>query len=156
MATTTDARMDIEALFTSDAARMWRSLLLATGDSELARDAVAEAFAQALRRGSELRDAEAWVWRTAFRIADREAASRLDLDQLPTDLIAPDEGSLIEVFSALNVLTTHQRTALVLADYAGYPHRAIARILGSTTSAVGVHLYRARRRMRRLLEVDDD
>lgn len=139
VATTTQARTEIEELFEQDAPRMWRSMFLATGDSELARDAVAEAFAQALRRGSELRDPGTWIWRAAFRIADREAASRRGLDQLEGDLIAPDEGSLIELFSALSALTKHQRTALVLADYAGYPHRAIAKILGSTTSAVGVH-----------------
>jgi DNA-directed RNA polymerase specialized sigma24 family protein len=45
---------------------------------------------------------------------------------------------------------------VVLADYAGYPHAEIARLLGSTTSAVGVHVHRGRRTLRALLEVSDD
>jgi DNA-directed RNA polymerase specialized sigma24 family protein len=49
-----------------------------------------------------------------------------------------------------------QRASLVLADYAGWSHREIARALGSTVSAVGVHVHRARKRLRDLLEDDDD
>jgi DNA-directed RNA polymerase specialized sigma24 family protein len=45
---------------------------------------------------------------------------------------------------------------VVLADFAGYPHADIARILGSSTSAVGVHVHRGRRKLRLLLEVTDD
>jgi len=41
-------------------------------DPEVASDAVAEAFAQLIRRGDEVRDPRAWVWRSAFRIADRD------------------------------------------------------------------------------------
>lgn len=156
VATATGARLGIEALFAEQAGRMWRSLLLTTGDPEVARDAVAEAFAQALGRGDALRDPAAWVWRTAFRIADRETSARQALEVLPDELPGVEDASLVELFSSLGVLTKHQRTALVLADYAGYPHRTIARILGSSTSAIGVHVYRARRRMRTLLEVEND
>src|SRR3954452_4927403 len=59
----------VEAVFRSVHRRLWRSLLLFTGDAELASDAVAEAFAQVLRRGGAVDDVEAWVWRSAFRIA---------------------------------------------------------------------------------------
>jgi hypothetical protein len=40
---------------------MWRALLVFAGDAEVASDAVAEAFAQALRRGGEIRDPKRWV-----------------------------------------------------------------------------------------------
>jgi len=43
----------------------------------------------------------------------------------------------------------------VLHDYAGYPASEIASIIGSTAPAVFVHLSRARKRLRTLLEVDD-
>ena len=42
------------------------------GDREVASDAVAEAFAQALRRGDAIRSPERWLWRTIFRIAAGE------------------------------------------------------------------------------------
>jgi RNA polymerase sigma-70 factor (ECF subfamily) len=59
------------------------------------------------------------------------------------------------MLGALARLTTHQRTAVVLADYAGFSHREIAEVLTSTVSAVGVHVYRGRRRLRRILGDDD-
>ncbi len=60
---------DIEAVYRAHAPRLWRSLRAWTGDATITDDAVAEAFAQALRRGDALRDPERWVWRTAYRIA---------------------------------------------------------------------------------------
>src|SRR5437867_11887043 len=60
---------EIERLYREQGSRMWRALLAFAGDPEVASDAVAEAFAQALRRGGEIRDPQRWVWRAAFRIA---------------------------------------------------------------------------------------
>jgi RNA polymerase sigma-70 factor, ECF subfamily len=59
----------IEDVYRGHAVRMWRSVRAWSGDASIAEDAVAEAFAQALRRGPELRDPERWVWRAAYRIA---------------------------------------------------------------------------------------
>ncbi len=56
--------------------RLWRALLAFGADPELASDAVAEAFSQAIARGSDVRDVEAWVWRSAFRIAGGMLAER--------------------------------------------------------------------------------
>ncbi|HJS26677.1 MAG TPA: hypothetical protein VJ913_06090, partial [Actinomycetota bacterium] len=55
---------------------MWRAVLAFAGDPEVASDAVAEAFAQVLRRGEDVRDPEGWVWRAAFRIASGELKER--------------------------------------------------------------------------------
>lgn len=49
--------------------RLWRSVLGWSGDRDIASDAVAEAFAQAARRGAAIDDLGRWVWRAAFRIA---------------------------------------------------------------------------------------
>ena len=66
----------VEAVYRSVHPRLWRSLLSYTGDAELASDAEAEAFAQVLRRGDAVDDVEAWVWRSAFRIASGLLAAR--------------------------------------------------------------------------------
>ena len=68
-------------------ARLWRAVFLYAGDREVASDAVAEAFAQALRRGDNLQSPERWVWRSAFRIAAGELSRR---KREATDLM--DEG----------------------------------------------------------------
>jgi hypothetical protein len=56
----------LEGVYREHATRLWRALIAYTGDPEVASDAVAEAFAQALRRGDALRAPERWVWTAAF------------------------------------------------------------------------------------------
>jgi RNA polymerase sigma-70 factor (ECF subfamily) len=144
----------IEALYRSDGDRLWRAVLMYAGDPEVASDAVAEAFAQALRRGDAVRDPRRWVWRATFRIAAGELKERRRV------VVSADEGYEhselpLQLGMALAKLSPHQRAAVVLHHYVGYPVRDVARIIGSTASAVGVHLYRGRRRLRRLLEEGD-
>ena len=52
------------------------ALVLLTGDSDLASDAMAEAFAQGIARGTSIHRPGAWVWKAAFMIA-RGELSRL-------------------------------------------------------------------------------
>jgi hypothetical protein len=59
----------VEECYRAEHARLWRSLLLFSGDADLASDAVSEAFTQALHRGTAIRDLRRWVWRAAFAIA---------------------------------------------------------------------------------------
>src|SRR5215217_2806335 len=58
-----------EELYRTHGPRLLRNVLLYSGDREIANDAVAEAFAQAMRRGEAVRDPLAWVTRASFRIA---------------------------------------------------------------------------------------
>ncbi len=151
-----DAERDLEDLYRGHGDRLWRSVWLSTGSPEVADDAVAEAFAQALARGDELRDPLAWIWRTAFRIAAGEMKQMRATSPLSVDTAEPPTRSLVDLSRALARLSDRQRASLVLADYAAYSHREIAEILGTSTSAVAVHVHRARRRMRTLLEDHDD
>jgi RNA polymerase sigma-70 factor (ECF subfamily) len=152
---------DLERLYREEGARLWRAVLLWSGDPHVASDAVAEAFAQALRRGEAIRSPAAWVWRVAFRVAaaDLQRGRRLEPidDRMADGRADPATGDdLMDLMRALRGLPAKQRAAVILHHYAGYPRAEVARIIGSTTSAVGVHLHRGRRRLRRSLEVDDD
>lgn len=141
----------LELLFRAEAPRLWRSLLLFTGSRDVADDAVAEAFAQALRRGDAIRDPSAWIRRVAFQLARSELQrqrSQVELRDVALDV--PE--SVVELREALARLSPNQRVSVVLADYAGVSHREIARILGSTVGAVGVHVFRGRRKLRDLLQ----
>ena len=60
----------VEALYRTHGEGIWRAVMAYTQDPDLASDAVAEAFAQALVRRSAIRSPARWVWRTAFRIAE--------------------------------------------------------------------------------------
>lgn len=151
----TDHRAALEGVYLEHGDRLWRALVLATGSSDIAAEAVAETFAQLIARGPAVKDPAAWIWRSAFRIASGEMQRRRLLDPLPDELPFDAPEPLIDLSRALRTLTPHQRTAVVLADYAGWGHADIARLLGSTPAAVAVHVHRARRRLRALLEVDD-
>ena len=126
------------------------------GDREVASDAVAEAFAQALRRGDAMQDPLRWIWRAAFRIAAGELKERGRFHHASADSgYEPDE-PVTDLLEALAKLSPKQRAAVLLHHYAGYPVKEVAEIIGSTTAAVKVHLMRGRNRLRDLLGEEHD
>lgn len=146
---------EVEAVYRQDGDRLWRALYAFTGNEDVASDAVAEAFAQALRRGSAIRDVRGWVWRSAFNLAkgDLKRQSNLQRGPMPEgafhDLHA--DGHLL---AALQGLTPQQRAVIVLHYYADCPVREIARRTGINPLAVRAHLSRGRKRLRFLLGDD--
>jgi RNA polymerase sigma factor (sigma-70 family) len=146
----------LERVYREHGDRLWRAVLAFAGDREVASDAVAEAFAQALRRGDEIREPDRWVWRAAFRIARGELKARRDRGQglpLREERYGMDTGT-VELIGALRRLPPKQRASVVLHHGAGYPVREVASIIGSTPAAVRVHLSRGRRRLRELMGGD--
>jgi RNA polymerase sigma factor (sigma-70 family) len=150
-----DVQGGIERLYREQGDRLWRAVLLYAGDGEIASDAVAEAFAQALRRGEAIRSPDLWVWRTAFRIAAGELKRRRSLSEMPVDSAYELPAQTGELLVALPRLSPKQRASVILHYHAGYSLREVAEIIGSTQSAVGVHLNRARKRLREELGDED-
>jgi len=152
------SRVDrIERLYRERGDRIWRGLLAFAGDPEVASDAVAEAFAQVLRRGDEVRDPERWIWRAAFRIAAGELKERRRTVETTAAVGSYEmEEPARDLVVALGALSERQRASVVLHDAAGYSAREVAKIVGSTEAAVRVHLVRARRRLQELLKDDHD
>ncbi len=149
-----DGVAELERLYRRDGARLWRSLLGFTGNPDVATDAMAEAFAQALARGSAVGHPDRWVWRAAFRIAAGEMKRRGQLRQIEERVYEiPDPP--VDLLRALRGLPPRQRAAIVLRFYAGYETREVAAILGTTSGTVRVHLSQGRRRLRMLLEGED-
>lgn len=149
------AGSEVEAVYRQDGDRLWRALYAFANDENVASDAVAEAFAQALRRGSAIRDVRAWVWRAAFQLArgDLKRQSGLSRGPMPEGAIHdrhPDH----QLLDALQGLTAQQRAAIVLHYYADCPVREIARRTGMNPLAVRAHLSRGRKRLRVLLGDD--
>jgi RNA polymerase sigma-70 factor (ECF subfamily) len=143
---------DVEAVYRRDGDRLWRALYAFAGDEDIASDAVAEAFAQALRRGSEIREVRNWVWRSAFRLAagDLKRQSSLARGPLPEGSFHdahPDE----QLLDALQGLTPQQRAVIVLHYYADCPVSEISRRTGINPLAVRAHLSRGRKHLRVLL-----
>jgi RNA polymerase sigma-70 factor (ECF subfamily) len=149
----------LRSVFESEHGRLWRSVLAYTGDPEVASDAVAEAFAQALRRGDAVRDPQAWVWRAAFRIAagqmsSRREAGEIDLDAMrqPSTDTLPDE--VAALLDALARLTAPDRQVVVLILVGGLSAAEVGAVANTSAGAVRVRLHRARARLREALEAE--
>lgn len=153
---TTSREAELSRLWNEQGPRLWRAILAYGGDREVAADAVAEAFAQYLRRGGEVRSPSGWIWRAAFRLAAGELQRRRrwgsTLEEEPYEMPEP----AADLLRALSRLSPRQRAALVLHYYGGYTAREAASILGSSAATVRVHLSQGRKRLRRLLEESDD
>ena len=150
----TDRARAVERLYREEGERLWRTIVMQTGDRELASDASAEAFAQLLARWDAVRDPRAWLWKAALRIADRAAAERRLLAPAEATYDLPE--SLVDLVRGLATLSPMQRTAVALRYVDDRSIADIAELLGSSRSAVAVHLFRGRKRLLHFLEVRDD
>jgi len=152
-----ESRDEIEHVWLSHRATMWRSLVAWTGDRELSSDAVSEAFAQALGRGDALEAPARWIWKAAYRIAAGELATRRregSAERVP-DRMGELPEPVSDLVTALRTLSPNQRTAAVLRFYADLPTRDVAYVLGCSQTTVRVHLAQARKRLRPSLEERD-
>lgn len=141
----------IEAIYRQEADRMWRALFAFSADADIASDAVAESFAQAIRRGDAIRDPRAWVWRSGFKIAAGELKQRArNRHDLPDGSYVDPEADA-ELLEALARLPHAQRAAVILHYYADASVREISRRTGSSQLAVRTNLSRGRRRLKQLL-----
>ncbi|MGZ4131685.1 MAG: RNA polymerase sigma factor [Actinomycetota bacterium] len=146
----------IAELYREQGPRMWRALLGFTGDPELASDALAEAFARALRDGDRIRDVSAWTWRVAFRVASADLRLRSSAPAPAAPVAYEMPEPVPELMGALRSLSPNQRLAVVLHDYADRPTGEVAEVLGCSRATVHVHLSQGRRRLRALLEDTDE
>ena len=141
----------IEAIYRQEADRLWRALFAYAGDPEIASDAVSESFAQAIRRGSAIRDPRAWVWKSGFRIAAGELKHRSLSDHVVPDGSYLDPEMDTELLGALAQLADGQRAAVILHYYADASVREISRRTGMSQLSVRANLSRGRKRLKLLL-----
>lgn len=150
-----DREQEVERLYRTEGGKLWRAVMAYCGDPEVASDAVSEAFAQVLSRGTAVRDPRSWLWRSTFRIAAGELQKgRRTIDSF-SDVTYEMPEPISDVLLALRTLSPKQRAAVILHDYADLPTSDVARILGVGQATVRVHVSKGRRRLRRLLEEHD-
>jgi RNA polymerase sigma factor (sigma-70 family) len=152
----TEAKRALERVYVEQGAKLWRALVAYTGDPDLASDSLAESFAQALARGTAIREPGSWVWTAAFRIATGQLKERGRTLSSP----APERTThlpepIADLIAALVQISPRQRMAVVLHDYADRPTDEVARAIGASRATVHVHLSKGRRRLRQLLGDDD-
>jgi len=151
-------REDVEEVYRVHGRRLWWAVFGYAGDPEIASDAVAEAFAQALRGGDRIQSPLDWIWRVAFRVAAGELQRRsLGSTREPEEDPGYEQDPRVHgLLEALARLTPRQRASIILHYYAGYSAREVASLIGAAPATVAVHLHRGRRRLRELLEDEGD
>jgi DNA-directed RNA polymerase specialized sigma24 family protein len=139
-------------------ARLVNSLYLVCGNSDLAREATDEAFAQAVSRWSQVREMESpigWTYKVALNRLRHNAKrqrreSVLWHKRVSSDRPVPLSGHP-EVWDAVSALPPMQRTAIVLRYVADRPEAEIADILSVSRSTVASNLTRARAALAEML-----
>lgn len=127
--------------------QLWRAILVyAGGRREVADDAVGEAFARAIESDGVIRRPFRWLYRTAFRIA----AAELRREEAPLSPVEArfDDPATDDLMRALRRLSPSQRAAVFLHYQADLPVQEVARLMGTSSAAVKVHLHRGRTRDR--------
>jgi RNA polymerase sigma-70 factor (ECF subfamily) len=132
------------------------TLLLATGDLDLAAEGVDEAFARALERWGRVAAMESptgWAFRVALnhvrRVARRRALERrVLLKKPPVDCVPAPAG---EVWSLVSGLPRRQREVVVLRHIGDLRENEIAAALGISRSTVSSTLRDAHDRLGDLL-----
>jgi RNA polymerase sigma factor (sigma-70 family) len=144
---------DFGRWYSAEHARLFASVVLLSGDRDVAADATDEAFSRALQhwsRVSHMESPEGWTYRVAVnvvrRMGRRRTLERRLLRRLAVSDVAPaPEG---EVWDLVRSLTTRQRTAVVLRYVADLAETDIAAAMGVTRGTVASTLADARRRLR--------
>lgn len=154
---TTEAQ-DFDALFREAGPGVFRTLYAYTGGRrDIAEEAMAEAFARALARSGAIRDPVAWIYRTAFRLANEELRAERRRGPAPNEAEAPPP-ELSGLIDALRRLSPNQRAAIVLRHVLDLDVPEVAKRMGTAAPTVRVHIHRGRKRLRELLgaeEIDD-
>lgn len=156
---------DFDRLYQVTYPRIFRTLLVLTGNATEAEDCAQDAFLKAFRSWSRWRQdspAEAWIHRVAINTALswRRRQRLREIGELVKRLGRPTEGvvSDLELRSdlvrELSRLPSKQAAAIVLRHLHGYSNREIGVALGVNESTVASRLAEAKRRLRtRLGEV---
>ena len=145
--------VDWEALVTQNENRLYRAALAILGDPHEAEDAVQDAFVRYLEKApGDLENPPAWL----MRVLVNGCKSRLRLawrrvGPLPETLSAPgpeEREELEELFS----LPPEDRAVIHLHYYEGYSTGEIAQMMSCRPGTVRSRLFRARERLKNLLE----
>jgi len=140
---------------------LWRYVRRSTSDAATTDDIVQEAFVRLVgtRRDLAGDKARRYVYAIATNLlrdqARRSARERGTESAQPT--AKPDDTmERIDLEAELAKLSARDRQILWLAHVEGYDRRSIARILNLTVLSVGPLLFRARKRLRTLLEAHEE
>ena len=145
----------LEAIYRSRAADFYRFAVARTGDPEVARDAVQEGFARAIRSRRTFRGSgslEAWVCRCVLNAAIDATPPSVGGDAVGEPEVGEVDPEVDHVVrTALRALPERQRDAVFLRFYLDLDYAAIAYALGVQVGTVSATLHAAHKHLSRAL-----
>jgi RNA polymerase sigma-70 factor (ECF subfamily) len=146
------AEQAFEDWYAAEHSRVLATLVLVTGEVDLATEATDEAFARALLHWNRVRAMTSpggWVLRVGLNVARRAARrSRRERELLArvrlADVVDPP---VVEAWDLVRALPRRQREAVVLRYVADLPEGEIGRIMGVRRGTVSSTLADARRHL---------
>jgi RNA polymerase sigma-70 factor (ECF subfamily) len=154
-----------EAFFAAEWARLFRALLLLTGNKQEAEDVTQGAFLKLLERWDRLdhaTDLQGYLFRTALngyrslyrrsRLAARRALAPAQAETDPFEQVAERERAV----RLLLGLTRRQREAIVLTGIEGLDYRQAGALLGVKESTVRALVAQARARFTKETDGSDE
>jgi RNA polymerase sigma-70 factor (ECF subfamily) len=160
--------MDDEAFagfYERSARSLWAYLERTSGDPALAEDLMQESYVRFLcapRAPSHLAEGEVACRRYLFRIATNlmrdhwRRPQTASIEEIPEDFLArsgdaAQADSQMTLGPALKQMRPRERQLLWLAHAEGYSHREIAEVMDLGSASIRLLLFRARRKIARLL-----
>lgn len=162
--------MDVAALYHTHALPLMRYLTRLSGDSDIAADALQEAFVRMIERPPRDSNARAWLFTVATNVVreqGRTASRRLSLlDRAPQDALhsdaIPRPDAAVEaaetrnrITRALETLSERDRTVLLMREE-GFAHDEIAEAVETTTKSVGTIIARALRKLSERMDLESE
>jgi RNA polymerase sigma-70 factor (ECF subfamily) len=149
------------AFYARSARSLWAYLARVSRDGALADDLTQESFVRFLC-ASHPQDGEVAARRYLFKIATNllrdhwRRPQSSSIDELPEDVLVARSGegqfeSMAMLGPAMAKMRARDRQLLWLAYAEGYTHHEIAEVTGLGSASIRLLLYRARRKMARLL-----
>jgi RNA polymerase sigma-70 factor, ECF subfamily len=166
---TSDRQLDPEALG-DHIDRLFRAAWSICGSREEAEDLVQETFARVLRKPRILHSEDDLgyllrVLKNTFLSQRRTAARRPQTTALPDDLDLVEDRNAIQpesriesaqLYAAISRLPDDFRDALVAIDVVGLSYREAARALRTREATITTRLHRARQRVAKTLQAEDE
>jgi RNA polymerase sigma-70 factor (ECF subfamily) len=151
---------ELESLYRAELPRLVRAAAAIVGDEAAGRDAVQEAFVQAVRKRASFKleaPLEAWVWRIVINEALALRRSRAaELERASASATAPSTNHLPEQDTAVRAwvaaLPERQRLAVFLRYFADLDYQSIAVALEVEVGTVSATLATAHAALRRSYE----
>lgn len=140
--------------------------LYLTHNRDDAKDILGETMLIAYEQFEKLRDEKAFLsflltivsrlHKQRLRYAKRFDSSD-NIEELFDQGVSPENKADVGfLYSALEQLPERQREAVILAEIMGFQHKEIQKIQGGTLTGVKVRIFRAKKKLARLLGVDSN